>query len=348
MPDREPAALTVQGRIGSSELGTTLMHEHVLFDGGPEAFWPPDAASDRSVAEAPISLEDLGWIRSHPHNHRDNYRLLDIAEMIDEVRRFVTAGGGTIVEVSPAGLGRDLRGLARISREAGVHIIAGTGYYTAPYHPDSLGAPTDRELADGITREIVEGADGTGIRPGVIGEIGCSWPLTDVEAKVVRAAAIAQRQTGAPLIIHPGPDPDAAFEIVASIQAAGGDPERTMISHIDGRIFDEARMSRLAGLGCYLAFDLFGRESSHEHPSGGRFPNDGGRVASIMRLIDMGHLDRIVISHDICFKTRLLRYGGHGYAHIVTSVLPLMSDMGMGAAQISAIVKDNPQRLLAF
>lgn len=344
----EQAARSVLGPVSSSELGITLTHEHLLFDGGPQAYWQPDAASERRKAEVPISLGHVGWIRFHPHSHHDNYRLLDIEEMIGELRLFAAAGGRTIVDATSIGPGRDLVGLAQIARNVGVNIIAGTSYYTAPYHPPDVITMSELDLTEKIVEEVVCGARGSGIRPGVIGEVGCSWPLQESERKVLRASAVAQRRTGAPLMIHPGPHPEAPFDLMKIIVEGGGNPQRTIISHVDARIPDQTTVSRLAETGCYLSFDLFGRESSHEHPMGPDFPNDATRIRLIRSLINAGFLDKILVSQDICFKTRLVRYGGHGYAHMIHNVLPLMSRMGVTREQIEAIMIENPKQVLSF
>ena len=78
-----------------------------------------------------------------------------------------------------------------------------------------------------------------------------------------------------------------------------------MISHIDRTIFDEERLLRLADSGVTIEFDLFGQEASYYGLSDIDMPNDATRLRLIRALIDHGHLDRVVISHDICYRTRL-------------------------------------------
>ena len=77
-------------------------------------------------------------------------------------------------------------------------------------------------------------------------------------------------------------------------------------------------------------------------------PNDAIRLRLIRALIDHGHLDRIVISHDICYRTRMSCFGGHGYGHIFENVVPLMRARGFTEAEIDAILVGNPRRLLTF
>ena len=77
-------------------------------------------------------------------------------------------------------------------------------------------------------------------------------------------------------------------------------------------------------------------------------PNDATRLGLIRALIDHGHLDRVVISHDICYRTRLTTFGGHGYGHIFRNVVPMMKERGYSEDEIDAILARNPRRLLTF
>jgi len=122
--------------------------------------------------------------------------------------------------------------------------------------------------------------------------------------------------------------------------------ERTIISHIDRTIFDTERLFRLADSGCVVEFDLFGQESSYYRLADIDMPNDALRLRAIRALIERGHLERVVVSHDICYQTRLVAFGGHGYGHIFANVVPMMRRRGFSEAEIQAIVVDTPRRLL--
>jgi phosphotriesterase-related protein len=121
-----------------------------------------------------------------------------------------------------------------------------------------------------------------------------------------------------------------------------------IISHIDRTIFDETRLLRLADSGVVIEFHLFGQEQSYYALSDIDMPNDAIRLRWIRALIGHGHLERVVISHDICYRTRLTRFGGHGYAHIFANVVPLMQGRGFSEAEIHALTVGNPRRLLTF
>ena len=176
--------------------------------------------------------------------------------------------------------------LSRMSQESGIKIVAGTGYYVDAYLSEEVKMMSEDEMVDSIVKEIMEGIGDTGVKCGVIGEVGCSWPLTSVEHRSLRAAARAQRQTGkktlatmsyaeeplflagAPLIIHPGRDEKAPFEILDVLEEAGADISHAVMAHLDRTIFDEEVLLKFAERGCYLEYDLFGLECSHYQVSG--------------------------------------------------------------------------------
>src|ERR1700682_404466 len=162
---------TVLGPVPAGDLGLTLSHEHLLCH-------PPGGVGD---ADPDLVLDD-----------RD--------AAIAELAAFRAAGGNTVVEVTPVDYGRDLEGLAELSRRSGVHIVAATGL-----HKDQFSAPytvrlDEDQLADLFTRELQSGVDG--VRPGVI-KLGSSLErITPGERKAFTAAELVQRATGATIPTH--------------------------------------------------------------------------------------------------------------------------------------------------
>ena len=196
---------------------------------------------------------------------------------------------------------------------------------------------------------------GTNIRAGIIGEIGCVWPLPDVERKVLRAAAIAQQRTGACITVHPGGFEEAPIEIVKVLTDAGTPPERIIIDHMGRTMKSHSSRFRLAQTGCYMEWDRFG--SDGEYPMTNLLvtankvadvPNDPERLNQIIRLIGEGFLNQILISHDTCFKIELCHFGGQGYGHILNNVIPLMRQKNMSEEVIRTITVENPKRALTF
>jgi phosphotriesterase-related protein len=341
-------AQTVLGPVPADALGITLPHEHLLID-FEVMFAEPAAASEKGLARQPVSLENLGWVRQNFNANLDNLRLLDEATARDEALLFRRAGGQTMVDPTNRSLARDPDALARIARATGLHVVMGSGYYVAAAHPADMERRSVEDIAREIIGDITQGVGATGIRAGLIGEIGCTWPWTDGEKKVVRAAVLAQRETGAPLMIHPGRHERAPMEILDMVRREGGDLTRTIMCHIDRTIADMGLVLELAAAGCYLEYDLFGLETSW-YPYNPDFdmPNDGGRIRHILRLLEAGHLRQVLMSHDIAYKTSLTRYGGYGYHHLLVNVVPRLRRKGLDDAALETLLVDNPARAIAF
>ncbi len=338
---------TVAGDVAPDDLGITLCHEHLLID-LKRIFVEPDEPDAKEMAHRAVELETLGWIRANYINNLDNLGLYVENEIIEEIKRYQKAGGATLVEVTPVDIGRNPEGLVRIAEATGLNVVMGNGYYVYGTHPEDMETRPEDDLVEEMARDVTDGVGNTGIKSGIIGEIGCTWPLDKNERKVLRAAARAQKATGAALTIHPGRDPAAPIEILEVIDGAGGDVSRTIMGHLDRTFHHYADFKEFADNGCFLEFDMFGLESAY-YPFGSMdMPNDGRRIDLIMRLIDEGHLDQILISHDIAFKHLLVRYGGNGYGHILQNAVPKMRAKGMSEAHIDTVLKVNPQRALAI
>lgn len=340
---------TVLGPVSTEDLGIVLPHEHLL-DDRSALFVEPSAASEKALAHQPVSLENLHWIRHHRRNNLDNMMLLDEQVAISEALHYKRVGGNTIVDLSNIGMGRDPLALRRIALATGLNVIMGSGYYVGKTHTADMDRKTEDEIAQEIVRDVTVGVGDTGVRAGIIGEIGCTWPWIDSERKVLRAVALAEQRTGAPVNIHPGRHPDSPFEIIEILRNAGADISRTVISHIERTLRDPQDHRKLAETGCYLEYDLFGLEGYYHtrYPVMVDIPNDAQRINELIRLIDQGYLRQILVSHDVCSKIHLHCYGGQGYTHILENVVPLMRDKGMPEKHIHAILVENPKRLLQF
>jgi phosphotriesterase-related protein len=331
---------TVLGLIAPGTLGRTLMHEHVLCD-----IRAPTARSDNDLGPE-ITLENV-WQMNYGRGQKRVGRkyMLDLEDIATrEVQMMKDDGGNAMVELTCGGLSPDPKGLKRIAEGTGVHLIMGCGYYVADYQDPKNQGRSVEDFAAEMTGQILTGAWGTDVRAGMIGEIGCSAQWTDTEKRVMRGAFIAASNTGAAINVHPGRDPDQPQEVANFAKTVGHPTERIVISHIDRTIFDEARLLRLADSGVTVEFDLFGQESSYYGLSDIDMPNDATRLQLIRSLINHGHLDRVVISHDICYRTRLASFGGHGFRNVV----PMMTKRGYSQDEIDAILVGNPRRLLTF
>ena len=339
---------TVLGPVVPDQIGVTMMHEHLLAD-ATVLYEEPTTASDKFMSRQPITIETVNWLRYHYTNHMDNLRQGDVNVAIDETMMFKREGGGAMVDCTVTGMSPDPEGLAKISMATGIHIVAATGFYIQPSHPNEVSTMSEEELAALMVREITQGMNGTSVKAGIIGEIGCSWPLHPDELKVVGASARASRQTGAAISIHPGRDEAAPMEIMDVLKRAGVGVDRIIMGHLERTIFDRARLKELAETGCYLEYDLFGQNISY-YPIAPHIarPSDAQRIETIEWLISEGHIDQIVVAHDAGAKANLTRWGGHGYGHILRVVAPWMRRRGMEEWQIEAILVHNPQRALSI
>ena len=338
---------TVLGPVRPSELGATTTHEHLYIDFS-FMYRPAQDSPSQDLADAPITLENLGWIRRNYYSNRSNLQLMDVDTTIGEVRKYRELGGGAIVDATTMGIGRSPDALARISRESGVHIVMGAGFYVGAVHPEDMDERSVDGLAQEIITDVVEGVEGSDTRAGIIGEIGCTWPLTPNERKALLAATIAQRETGAAILIHPGRHPDAPLEILELLANGGGEISRVVMGHLDRTVFEFDALMRIAASGCYLEWDLFGNEGSYYPLAEIDMPSDAQRLDLIERVTDAGYSDKIVIGQDICTKHRLVRYGGHGYGHILENIVPKMRRKGFADDVIQAITVGNPATILAL
>jgi len=340
--ERRGRVQTVRGLIAPEALAATLMHEHVLCD-----ITPPSLAALNDPGPE-ITLENVWAINYGKVRHATKYRLdlIDIA--VHEVKQMVASGGGSVVELTCGGLKPDPRGLAEVSARSGANIVMGCGYYVEEYKDPRNAERGVDDFAAEMVGQVQGGAWGTDICAGIIGEIGCQAPWTALEQRVMRGALIAQKETGAALNVHPGRHPDQPQQVADFIAANDGDCGRTIISHIDRTIFDAERLLRLADSGVVIEFDLFGQEHTYYGLSDIDMPNDGVRLKWLRTLIEHGHLERIVISHDICYRTRLTKFGGHGYGHIFENVVPMMRRRGFSEEEIDTILVKTPRRLLTF
>ena len=162
------------------------------------------------------------------------------------------------------------------------------------------------------------------------------------------AGARAQAATGAAITIHPGRDAAAPHEVLDVLEANGARPERVIIGHLDRTLIETDDVLRLAGRGSGPEWDFFGIESSYYPFAPIDLPNDGRRLELIPAVIDRGYADQVLIAQDICTRTRLRRFGGHGYAHILENVVPVMRRRGFTAAEIDLLLIDNPRRFLTL
>ncbi len=344
-------ARTVLGDIPIADLGVTMCHEHLLVDQRSVTFSEPSDRRDLELARRPVSLEIFGWVQWNWTHNLDNLVLDDESVALDEAKAYQIAGGRSLVDCTLPGIGRDPDALRRIAGTAGVNIIMGAGYYVEPTYPPHVAGMSEQAIADEIVADVRVGVGPERVRAGVIGEIGSSWPMTDGERKVFRAAGAAQSELDCGLTIHPGRNPASPLQIIEILRDAGADLARVVMGHIERTVSDTDLLRKIAATGCFIEYDLFGTEVTAKVPYrmyGIDIPSDPQRLDQIKELVASGFRDRILVGHDVGSKHRTRRYGGLGFDHFLRDIVPWMPERGFDDQTIAKLIEENPGRALAM
>lgn len=298
---------TVLGPIDPSQLGMTLTHEH-------------------------IQCNLFRVTRS-----TDDYMDEDVEVAIEDILKFKQAGGRSIVDCTNLDLGRKPEVLRHVAQVTGINVIMGCGWYREPYYDDRIFKRTTREVAADIVREIEEGVDGSGIKPGVIGEIGTDreW-MSGVEERSFRAAGRAQVRTGLPLITHTSRARIALTQLDV-LEEEGVDLNHVVVSHCDG-MPDPDYHEAIAKRGAYVEFD---------RPTDRYARYQERRVAQVLEIARRGHLDRLVLAQDVCQRPDRSGNGGPGYHYVATTMRDQLQRAGLSDEQFCLITVENPRRWLS-
>jgi len=224
-------------------------------------------------------------------------------------------------------------------------VVAGCGAYTADAHLDMISDLSEQEIAALWIRELTVGIDGTTMRAGIIGELGTSQQMHPNEIKVLRAAALAHRETGAPVMVHLCPWAKHGMEVIDILKQGGVAPGSICLCHTDV-LLDVDDMVKLLEQGVYLEFDNYGKEFT-SGSAYGRFPSDAERTEVLYRLIDLGYTKQLLASCDICLKNLLTCHNGPGYAHVITKMADkIRAERSDGEEILHALLVDSPANYL--
>lgn len=351
IPNLAGKILTVRGPIEPHELGPTLTHEHVFIEFQRTA--PQTAtrsATQAEIYQEPLTLHNLSAVRMGIRN-ADDAIIGSFDDVLSEVLAFKELGGNGIVDLSNIGLGRDAKALLRLANATDMNVVMGAGWYVAPFHPLDMTAKTVEELTDIVVRDITIGVDGTDVRSGVIGEVGVacgSGQITENEMKATRASARAARITGAPMIFHCGGFREEKFKILDMLEQEGVDLRRVTMGHSNGLANDIAFAKRLLARGVMIEFDYLGATGSPFGWLDTTSMNDAEVARGVAELVKLGYANRIVLSHDICTKIQLKKWGGFGYTYITKYFVPALKGLGVSDEVIHKITVDNPRKVLTF
>lgn len=306
---------TVLGPLDTARLGFTLSHEHVM-------------------------VSAAGILQAYPE-FLD--RETTIEQAVKELREANAGGVHTIVDMTTPDLGRDVRLLEEVSGRSRVNIIATTGTWV-DIPRVFWNADPDR-IAALYVREIRVGMDGTDSKAGVIKVANNNRELTPQEVIIIRAAARAHKQTGAPISTHTRSTERVGESQVRVFEEEGVDLSRVCIGHSN----DTTDVDYLLGLlrkGVYLSLD--------HHPGGRAGPPDWQeRTAIAKRLMDAGYAHRLMFGHDMVVRVsrddpnvlrERLAYNPDSYLFVARKVLPRLRELGASERDIQAVTVDNPRR----
>jgi phosphotriesterase-related protein len=338
---RSGKVMTVAGTVPVEELGITLMHEHILND--CRCWWHKPKTPDRQyLADSFVCVEILGELRQDPFVNKHNITLDDEPLAIAELKDFAIQGGRTVIEPTCQGIGREPRALRRISEATGLNIVMGAGYYLASSHPAKVAEMTERQIADEIVREATQGVDGSNVKIGLIGEIGVSSDFAPAEERSLRGAAQAQVRTGLPLMVHLPGWFRLGHRVLDVVAEEGADLRHTVLCHMNPSHDDLTYQSELAARGAFLEYDMIGMDFFYADQQV-QCPSDEESARAIVKLVEAGHVGRILLSHDVFLKMMLTRYGGNGYGYILRHFLPRLRRHGLQDALIDRMMRDNPR-----
>jgi phosphotriesterase-related protein len=334
---------TVLGPVSVTELGTTLMHEHLTVD-ATAYVWDPPEPWKTPLRDAPVTPHIAWMLREDPFCSVDNCLLDDVDAVVEELRTFLADDGRTIVDPTCEGMGRRPDVLVDVSERTGLHVVMGAGWYIGRTHSDEVRAASVQQLTEHLLRELTEGVDGTGVRPGILGELGVSADFTDAEQRCLRGAARAQASTGLPLMVHlPGWD-RYGHRVLDVAEAEGVDPNAVILCHMNPSGGDTYYQRALAERGAWLEFDMTGMGFYYADQDG-QSPSPDDDARAVARLVERGHAGRVLLSHDVFVKIMWTRHGGNGFSFIQRLFLPRLQRLGVDQATAESLLIDNPREV---
>jgi 5-phospho-D-xylono-1,4-lactonase len=298
---------TVTGDISPETLSVTYMHEHLhgysLSEGAD-----PDLRLDSEIAAK------------------------------QELLLFKQAGGQALVEMSPQDYNRNPWVLKRLSEATGIHIIAVTGYIKSTSADALVQGKSINDIADEMIKDVMQGMNGTDIKAGLLKAGSSLNKITLNEEKMLRAAARAQRETGALISTHTEAG-TMALEQIALFKDEGVPAERILIGHMDRNLAYDYHLE-VAKAGVTLGFDQFSKE---------KYAPDFQRIDFIAKLFKAGYGKQIAISGDLARRSDLTSYGGGpGYTFILWRIIPWLKKQGFTQEDTHQLFVITPRRLLSF
>lgn len=314
-----PSVSTVRGEIDVSQLGATLMHEHVFvlgteFQNNYGEYWDEQPRVDDAVAQ-----------------------LSELAQL----------GISTIVDPTVLGLGRYIPRIQAVNERVDIHIVVATGLYTYneipfQFHYTGPGLLFDQPepLTEMFVRDVSVGIADTGVRAAFLKCAIEEQGLTPGVERVMRAVGQAHVQTGAPITVHTNPHTQSGLVAQRVLSEEGADLTKVVIGH-SGDTTDVDYLAALADAGSYLGMDRFGLDVLLPFEQ---------RVDTVAELARRGYAERMVLAHDAaCLidwfgdAQKRAAVPNWNYTHISKDVLPALRERGVTEDQITTMLVDNPR-----
>ncbi|TNV20496.1 phosphotriesterase-related protein [Buttiauxella sp. B2] len=287
-----------------------------------------------------MRINSSGYTYAHEHLHIDlssfknniDCRLDQYDLICEEMKTLYSLGVRNIIEMTNRYMGRNPQFMLDIMRDSGMNVVACTGYYQHDFFPAHVATASVEKLAQEMVDEIEQGIDGTGLKAGIIAEIGSSVDvITPDEAKVFTAAAIAHRETGRPISTHTSFS-TMGLEQLALLKSYGVDLSRVVVGHCDLKDNLE-NILRMIEQGAYVQFDTIGKNNYYP---------DEKRIAMLREIASRGLLDHVMLSMDITRRSHLKANGGLGFDYLMTTFVPMLQEAGFTQADVDLMLRENP------
>ncbi|TVP48718.1 MAG: phosphotriesterase [Mongoliibacter sp.] len=302
---------SVSGRVNPEDMGLTLIHEHILVDF--------------------IGADSTGY-----HRWDKDSVVQRVLPFLEEIK---SKGVKTLIECTPSYLGKDPELLQKLSDLTGIRFLTNTGYYGAvggKYLPEHAYTETASELAARWIREFEEGIEDTGVIPGFIKiSVNEGAELSDMDKKLVKAAALTHQETGLLIVSHTGPWSTAKAEIDI-LMAEGVDPSNFVWVHAQAEK-DFENYKKAAEIGVWISLD-------------GIVWDVDGHLERVLFSKENGLLNQVLLSHDAGWYSPGEPDGGDfkGFNALFDELIPKMKEKGFTEDELNQILVDNPKRAFSI
>jgi phosphotriesterase-related protein len=309
-----PVVETMMGPISPSDLGFTLMHEHIV-------------------------VRSEGMVQNFPGIWNQGAVLNKALEMLKSLKG---KGVDTLVDLTVLGLGRDIPLLLPVVQEAGIQVVAATGVYTFNELPTYFRNREADEMADLFVGDILEGIQGTRVKAAILKCATDAPGVTPGVEKVLRAVARAHLRTGVPINTHTHAATRRGLEQQDIFESEGVDLKRVIIGHC-GDSDDLEYLTTILDRGSYIGMDRFGLDF---------FLPEEKRIATIAKLCQLGRAERMVLSHDAMVYFDVYELGtveslrpNWNYFNLVDNIIPKLLAAGVTSKEIDIMTRENPRRI---